>query len=102
MGSHCSLAIALKAASAAQVMGVASPAAGANAMDQIRDVAPDTIVREEGGDIEGAVRALLAQGVAEAKAMDARMQSAASTAKAGGDFTFGDQVVMPLELCILL
>ena len=60
-------------------------------MDHIRAVAPDTIVRGDGGDIESAVRALLAQGVAAAKAMDARTQSAAGTAKAGGEFTFGDQ-----------
>ena len=89
--AHCLGVRVPQTTSVAQMMGGSSPPAGVTAMDHIRAVAPDTIVRGDGGDIESAVRALLAQGVAAAKAMDARTQSAAGTAKAGGEFTFGDQ-----------
>ena len=79
-------------------MGV-SGAAGANAMEKIRAVPASSIVRggargePEGasGEIDEAMRALLAEGVEQAQALERRTESAARTGKGGGQFTFGDQ-----------
>ena len=60
-------------------------------MEQIRDVDPATIESNEGNEIEKAVRALLAQAVTGALALEKRAKTAVGTAKAGGEFTFGDQ-----------
>ena len=66
-------------------------ALGSDAMDEIRTVTPDTIEGGEGDEIEKAVRALLVEAVAQAAALERRMESAMGSAKGGGEFTFGDQ-----------
>ena len=67
----------------AQAIGVTG-ALGSDAMDQIRTVTPGTIECGQGDKIEKAVRALLAKAVAQAAALERRMESATGSAKGGG------------------